>query len=232
MSDGPRPDSSRTHHTSPITVFMESLARTRMTLLQLKRQRLVAERGLALLRSKREALVREFFAVMDRVVQGREQMETAIGQALGSLALALGRDGVAALRSVGFAAQRHLSIDLIERNVWGVRFPELHYPAIVRTLDNRGYSVPGVSAFVDETARRFETVVELILRSVAVEMRLKKLGGEIKKVTRRINALNEVILPLLARQVRAIRQTLEEREREDLFRMKRFKEDVRRQGKG
>jgi V/A-type H+-transporting ATPase subunit D len=63
----------------------------------------------------------------------------------------------------------------------------------------------------------------LILRSVSVELRLKKLGTEIKKVTRRINALNEVIIPALTREVRQIRQALEEREREDLFRMKRFK---------
>ncbi len=41
---------------------------------------------------------------------------------------------------------------------------------------------------IDETARRFEQALELILHSVAVEMRLKKLGSEIKKVTRRINA--------------------------------------------
>ncbi len=202
---------------------MEMIGRTRMNLLLLKRKVQIAERGLALLRSKREALVREFFAVMDHVVRSREQMETAIAQAMGSLALALGSDGQAVLRSISFAAQRHLPIDLIERNVWGVRFPELHYPTIARTLDNRGYSVPGASAFVDETARRFETVLELIFRSVAVEMRLKKLGAEIKKVTRRINALNEVMIPLLARQVRVIRRTLEEREREDLFRMKRFK---------
>ena len=211
---------------------METIGHTRTNLLQLKRQIQIAERGLALLRSKREALVREFFAVMDRMVQSREQLETAMGQAMGSLSLALGREGQAVLRSAGFAAQRHLPIDLIERNVWGVRFPELHHPTIARTMDNRGYSVPGVSTFVDETARRFETVLELILRSVAVEMRLKKLGAEIKKVTRRINALNEVMIPLLTRQVRTIRQTLEEREREDLFRMKRFKSGERHAARG
>ncbi|MEK6656288.1 MAG: V-type ATP synthase subunit D, partial [Nitrospirota bacterium] len=55
------------------------------------------------------------------------------------------------------------------------------------------------------------------------ENRLKILGEEIKKVTRRINALNEVIVPELKKQVRYIRTTLEEREREDLFRLKRLK---------
>lgn len=202
---------------------MESVGRTRMHLLLLKRQIEVAQRGLDLLRSKREALGREFFAVMDRVTESRVQMETVMGRALTTLTLALGMEGRASLRSAGYAAKRTLSIEWIERNVWGVRFPEVHYPPVRRAWDARGYGVSEVSTHVDETARGFEQALELILRSVAVEIRLKKLGSEIKKVTRRINALNEVALPALTREVKNIRQALEEREREDLFRMKRFK---------
>jgi V/A-type H+-transporting ATPase subunit D len=202
---------------------MEAVGRTRMNLLLLKRQIQVAERGLELLRSKREALVREFFTVMGRVIESRERMEAAMGRALSSLALALGMEGRAPLRSAGYAARRNLPIELTERNVWGVRFPELKEIPVVRALDGRGYAVSGVSTYIDETAGRFEIVLDLILRSVAVEMRLKKLGSEIKRATRRINALNEVMIPSLVREVRKIRQALEEREREDLFRMKRFK---------
>lgn len=194
-----------------------------MNLLLLKRRSEVAQRGLALLRSKREALMREFFAVMDRVVESREQMETLMGQALSTLTLALSMEGRASLRSAGYAARRTLSIELTERNVWGVRFPEVHYGPVIRAFDARGYSVSGVSTHIDETARRFEQVLEVILGNISVELRLKKLGSETKKVTRRINALNEVMIPALAREIRNIRQTLEEHEREDLFRMKRFK---------
>ncbi len=202
---------------------MEPIGRTRMNLLLLKRQIHVAERGRDFLRSKREALVREFLAVMDRVVESRGQVEAALGQALSSLALALGMEGRATLQSVSYAAQRELPIELTERNVWGVRIPDLHYRPIGRSLDARGYATSGVSTYVDETARRFEAVLELVLRGVAVEVRLKKLGAEIKRTTRRINALNEVLIPSLAGAVREIRQALEERERESLFRTKRFK---------
>jgi len=202
---------------------METIGQTRMNLLLLKRQIQVAERGLELLRNKREALVREFFTMMDRVIESREKMEHAMGQALSSLALALGMEGRAPLRSAGYAAKRNLPIEVTERNVWGVRFLDLHYTPLVRSLDARGYAPSAVSSYIDETAHRFEVVLELILRSIVVEMRLKKLGSEIKRVTRRINALNEVMIPLLRREVRKIREVLEERGREDLFRMKRFK---------
>ncbi len=206
---------------------MENVGRTRMNLLLLKRQIEGAERGLALLRSKREALVREFFTAVGRAAERRGELEVAMAQARSSLVVALGMEGRAPLRSAGLAAQRNVPIDLTDRNVWGVRFPDLRYAPVARTADARGYALSGVSAYIDETARGFEAVLELILRSVSVELRLKKLGAEIKKVTRRINALEELVVPSLKRQVREIRQTLEEREREDLFRMKRFKSVAR-----
>ncbi|MEK6694869.1 MAG: V-type ATP synthase subunit D, partial [Nitrospirota bacterium] len=121
----------------------------------------------------------------------------------------------------------NLPIELTERNVWGVRFPELKEIPVVRALDARGYAASGTSTYIDDTALRFEVMLDLVLQSVAVEMRLKKLGSEIKRATRRINALNEVMIPSLVREVRKIRQVLEEREREDLFRMKRFKGTIR-----
>lgn len=202
---------------------MDLIGRTRMNLLLLKRQIEAAERGLTLLRSKREALVREFFTAVGRVAERRSEIEAAMAQARSSLAVALGMEGRAPLRSAGFAAQRTVPIELTERNVWGVRFLDLRHGPVARTADARGYAISGVSTYIDETARRFETVLELILRSVSVELRLKKLGTEIKKVTRRINALEEIVIPSLMRQVREIRQTLGEREREDRFRMKQFK---------
>ena len=63
-------------------------------------------------------------------------------------------------------------------------------------------------------------MVDLILKMVSEENRLKIIGEEIKKVTRRINALNEIIIPKLKCEVQYIRNTLSEREREDLFRLK------------
>ncbi len=97
-------------------------------------------------------------------------------------------EGRVSLRSGGYAAKRTLSTEWTERNMWGVRFSEVHYAPMRRAWDVRGYAISGVSMHIDETARRFEQALELILHSVAVEMRLKKLGSEIKKVTRRINA--------------------------------------------
>jgi V/A-type H+-transporting ATPase subunit D len=56
------------------------------------------------------------------------------------------------------------------------------------------------------------------------ENKLKRLGDEILKVTRRNRVLEERVLPRLSREIRGIYQYLGEREREAYFRLKRFKE--------
>jgi V/A-type H+-transporting ATPase subunit D len=194
-----------------------------MHLLMLKQQVEVAQRGLDLLESKREALVREFFTMVGTALTARENLRQGMQQAQNALTLALavmGRENVA---SVGFAAKRDLPIELVERSIWGVKFPDLHYQTAVRAPDTRGYAMTGTTPHLDETALKFEEILDLILRTVSVEMKLKRIGQEIKKVTRRINALKERILPPLRMQIREIKTSLEEREHEDLFRIKRFK---------
>jgi V/A-type H+-transporting ATPase subunit D len=55
------------------------------------------------------------------------------------------------------------------------------------------------------------------------EQNLQIIGEEVRKVSRRINALNEYLLPKLREEVRMIARVLDEREREDTFRLKRIK---------
>jgi len=195
-----------------------------MNLLILKARVGSTRKGLDLLRSKREALVREFFSAMDTVVASRDLLRRMMEGAMNSLAVALGLDGRAVVESAAFAARRDIPFELVERNVWGVTFPEIQCRSVVRSADARGYAVPSVSGYTNTAARDFEKVLDQILKIISVEMRLKKIGEEIKKTTRRINALTEIVLPELRYQIRTIRFALEEREREETFRMKRFKE--------
>jgi V/A-type H+-transporting ATPase subunit D len=120
-------------------------------------------------------------------------------------------------------------LTLEEKIVWGVRYQDLRWRGIVRSADARGYAFSGVSGSTIAASREFEKAVEVVLRVVSVETRLKKIGAEISKATRRVNTFTEVIVPRLQGRIRHIRLALEEREREDIFRMKRFKE---RTGRG
>lgn len=202
---------------------MEKASPTRMHLLRLRGQRGVAERGLSLLRSKREALIREFFGVIDQAVSRRDLLEQAMQGATRALAVAVGMDGRAAVASAGFAAWREIPLTLTEKNIWGIRFSEVSFQTVARAADARGYALSGVSSHTDAAARQFEQAVDAALRVVSVEVKLEKIGEEIRKATRRINALTEILLPDLQHQIATIRLALEESERGEIFRMKRLK---------
>ena len=58
-----------------------------------------------------------------------------------------------------------------------------------------------------------------------------KEGEEVQKTNRRVNALEQVFIPALGDQVRFIRMTLDERAREDLFRLKKVKKSLEKKKK-
>ncbi len=196
---------------------------TRTELLLLKAAEQAAREGLSLLRGKREALVADLFSVVDRAVSARDRYSEALLAAEDALAVSLGFDGRAGAESAAFAARRDIPVRLVEKNLWGVRFPEIEARGVVRASDARGYAFPSVSPATNAAARGFEKVLEAAIGIVSYEGRLRRMGDEVRKATRRINVLTEAVLPRLSGRMRAVRLALEEREREDAFRMKRFK---------
>jgi V/A-type H+-transporting ATPase subunit D len=132
-------------------------------------------------------------------------------------------DGEFALNSTAMATHREIYVEMTEKSVWGVKVPEVKKINLCRSLLTRGYGILGVSSRIDTTADLFEQILNLILEIASVEVHLKRLGAEIKKTTRRVNALEQNLVPTLNAQVRYIKNTLEERAREDTFRLKRIK---------
>lgn len=89
-----------------------------------------------------------------------------------------------------------------------------------------------MSSRIDETADKFERVLDVIIEYADIETRLKRLGEEIQKTNRRVNALEQITIPQLHDQVAYIRMTLDERAREDMFRLKKVKKKIERKKAG
>lgn len=202
---------------------MEQISPTRTELLTRKSQIKLAAQGAELLRGKREALVREFLSEIRSFKAERSSMLRTLTDAAQSLMLSLSIDGPEAVASAGLAARRSLEVAVSERNIWGTRVAEVSSRFTLREPADRGYSVVGTSARVDETVERFEAALELILKVAPKQQKLARLAEEIRKTSRRVNALEQRLLPGLQEQVDYIRSVLDQREREDVFRLKRIK---------
>ena len=73
---------------------------------------------------------------------------------------------------------------------------------------------------MEETAAAFEAEVIVILHLVEDEMQFTRLLEEIRTTTRRLKAIENILLPRLEAERNYIRMALEERERSDHNRLK------------
>jgi V/A-type H+-transporting ATPase subunit D len=202
---------------------MEQVSPTRTELLTRRAQIRLAEQGAAMLRSKREVLLREFLKELKSFSSQRDKMRSAVVKAVQSLLAAIALDGTETLSSVASATRQTVTVELKQQNIWGARVVNVKSDYSVRASESRGYTPYTVSARIDETAERFEQVVEHAIRVAPAEHKLAVLAEHIRKTSRRVNALEQRLLPGLHEQIHFIRHTLDQREREDTFRLKRLK---------
>lgn len=202
---------------------MEEVSPTRTELLQKKIQIALADQGKDLLKEKRDALLIEFMAVMDSVLRSSRELEKIAAEAHYALTMAKAVDGLVTIQSASFATRGEILVDIKGSYVMGVPIPEIEKKSVTRSLMGRGYSLAGISSRIDETAEKFERKLDTIIEIASVETRLRRLGEEIQKTRRRVNALEHIVIPALKEQLKYIQMTLEERAREDLFRLKKVK---------
>jgi len=208
---------------------MEEVRPTRSELLERRSQIGLAQQGMDLLKQKRDALLIEFMSVMDETLRLSSGLQKAVAGAQYSLAVAKAVDGNVSVRSAAMATKGSIVIDMTGTKIMGVSVPVVTKSVSpVRSSFTRGYSITGVSSRIDETADRFERILDVIIEYADIETRLKRLGEEIQKTNRRVNALEQITVPALKEQVTYIRMTLDERAREDLFRLKKVKKKIER----
>ncbi|MBI3975906.1 MAG: V-type ATP synthase subunit D [Armatimonadetes bacterium] len=199
---------------------------TRMNLLQRRTQLEVAQQGVDLLKRKRDALVADFFKIVREALAARERLTAAARQAYVFLSLAKAVEGKEALEAAAMADRREVLVDIEVRNVWGTKIPEVSVRDVRRALLARGHNPTATSARTIASATQFEELVGAILQVAATEIKLRKIGEEIKKTTRRVNALEQVVVPRIRAEIRFIAAVLEQRAREDVFRLKRIKKKL------
>lgn len=198
---------------------------TRTNLLILKDKARSVSNSMGILRARRQALIREFLNATRPFIRSRDDIREIYDKAIVEMRLSLGREGRDNIESIAVAAQRDIGVDITERNIWGVRYRDVIVNETpVRRPDERGYDYVSTTPHLEEGIYCFEKILEAMIEIAGFESKLKRLGAEILKTTRKIKVLEERVLPALRQQVRTISQYIGEREREAHYRLKIFKD--------
>jgi len=210
---------------------MEQVKPTRMELMRKKSQIKLAEQGRDLLREKMDALIQEFFKILNTVSNSRDELELVSKEADLALMIAQAVDDPVTLKSASFATRKSITVDITGKNIMGVPVPVIEKKRISKSTLERGYGIISTSGRIDETAERFESELDLLIQLAETETAMRRLGTEIQMNRRRVNALEQILIPELKSQAKYIKNAIEEREREDLFRLKKVKSILERKKK-
>jgi V/A-type H+-transporting ATPase subunit D len=203
-----------------------------MELLARKVQIALAMQGRELLEQKRTALMKEFLRIADTVMERSDALQQASANARQALARAEAFAGTEAVHSVALASRTELPLQVTSASVMGVRVPHIEQKRVSRPVIGRGYSIVGTSITIDEAASAFEMEVDSIIQLAESELRLTRLASEIQRTSRRLNALDHLLIPRLEAERDFIQLALDERERSDHFRFKLMKRILERKRGG
>ena len=196
---------------------------TRMELIETKRKIKLSKSGYKLLKMKRDGLFHEFRQLLAEMIEAKREITEAFRLAKQRIDLANAIEGGLAVRAAAIANSAHPEVEVERRNIMGVVVPSVSGTNLKSTFAERGVGFIGSSPYIDEASDSFSELIEKIVKAAEMEATLKRLLEEIEATKRRVNALEFKVIPELEEAKVFIQLRLEEMEREETFRLKRFK---------
>lgn len=202
-----------------------NVAPTRTNLIRVKKELRFAREGYEILDRKREVLTTELIRVAHEADVLQKEvwslLETAYS-ALEKARLTLGSDHV---EWAALAANKTVDVHVKLRGIMGVAIPVIEARG---ELPKMLYSLSGTNASLDEASAAFREVIVKTPQLSMLATTVWRLAGELRKTQRRVNALQHIFIPAYEETVAFIVGSLEEREREETFRLKWLKTKMTR----
>jgi V/A-type H+/Na+-transporting ATPase subunit D len=193
---------------------------TRSNLIRIRHDLEFAREGYEILNRKREVLTSELIQMAHDAGVLQEEMYrlmSAAYRALQKAQLTMGREWV---EWASLATNKTVDVQLRFRGIMGVAIPQIQANGEPPELS---YSLADTNAAIDEAYSAFRDVLKRIPELSRLVTAVWRLAAELRKTQRRVNALQHIFIPEYEETVTFIVSTLEEREREDTFRLKLLK---------
>ena len=196
---------------------------TRSELINLKRRIKQTKNGYKLLKMKRDGLFHEFRTLLSDMIKAKKELTESYILAKSRIDLANAIEGGLKVRSAAIANSASPEVEVERRNIMGVVVPSVSGTNLKQAFGERSIGFTGSSPYIDEAADSFGNLIERMVKAAEMEATLKRLLAEIEATKRRVNALEFKVIPELEEARVFIQLRLEEMEREETFRLKRFK---------
>ncbi len=183
-----------------------------------------ASRGHKLLKDKTDEMIRRFIALAEENKRLREETEQELAAALQSFAEARAVTDSRVVEEAILMPSRNVSIQTSSRKVMGIDVPSI-------TVSDSGgemypYSFLSVCEQLDDSVRGLNAVVVKLIKLAETEKTCNMLAEEIEKNKRRVNALENIMIPQLTETIKYIKMKLDESERSATVRLMKVKDII------
>ena len=200
--------------------MQENIAPTKANLMTAQVALDFSKKGYELLDKKRNVLIREMMSFMDRAKIIQQKMQEIFKEAYKALIMANITIGINEVNEVAESISQATEFTILTQSVMGVEIPQIKYEK--RELEPY-YSFYHTNTALDVALKEFHRVKYLLYELAEIEDSVYKLATEIKRTQKRTNALKNIQIPKYEALVKMISEMLEEKEREDFFRLKVLK---------
>ncbi|MDX1686913.1 MAG: V-type ATP synthase subunit D [Candidatus Promineifilaceae bacterium] len=194
---------------------------TRGNLLRLEDELERIREGHDLLDRKREVLTRELLDMMADALSLEREAEERLEAAHEAIREARMRMGVNRIRWLSLAPSARTTVEVRARSIMGVTASLVDVEIERLPLP---YGSGDTSVALDEARERWLDVARLLGELVETTVTVWRLATELRKTQRRVNALEENVIPQYQATVDHISDALEEEEREEIVHAKKVKE--------
>ena len=192
---------------------------TKGNLIAIKKSLALARVGYELLDKKRNILIREMMALIDRASEIQGTIDSAFRDAY----IALQKANI----SLGFCNELSKtvpidnSVKMDSRSIMGVEIPIL---SIDKPDEHElHYGLSHTNARFDEAVALFMRAKYLTVELAEIENSVYRLAVAIKQTQKRANALKNIMIPKFEGDVKFITDALDEKDREEFSRLKVIK---------
>lgn len=197
-----------------------NIAPTKANLLKAKAMLAFSRKGYDLLDKKRNVLIREMMGLVSRSNALQRDIQVLYTEAYSALKVANITLGSSHVEEISISIPKSESYTILLQSVMGVEIPRIKHDPVEMAPS---YGLYRTNSALDVAHEKFTKLRELLYELAQMETSVYKLAMEIKKTQKRTNALERIQIPKYMGIVKFIMETLEEKEREDFFRLKKVK---------
>lgn len=193
---------------------------TKANLIKFKNSLEFAKKGYELLDRKRTVLIREMMSLIDKASELQGKIDKQFQDAYDALKLANITLGTESVEEIAQSMEQEQDFEILFKSVMGVETP------IIKSQETPfkvQYGFFRTNPAFDKAVLNFANIGKLIYELAEVENSVYRLAMEIKKTQKRANAMNKIQIPKYESTIKYIDEVLEEKDREDFFRLKKVK---------